>query len=95
MGILAFKAWKTDRTHGHINPLITFSTLIVGLTGFSRGISAIHMRYRKERSPTTSAMLYMSGQLLGAGLAGGVLRGAFGADRSIESVTSRLSVSRL
>ncbi|CAD6565772.1 MAG: hypothetical protein ASARMPREDX12_006764 [Alectoria sarmentosa] len=51
---------------GHINPLITFSTMIVGLTGFSR------------------AILYMSGQLLGAGLAGGVLRGAFGVDRSIE-----------
>ena len=26
---------------GHINPLITFSTMVVGLTGFSRGISAI------------------------------------------------------
>ena len=33
-------------------------------------------------------MLYLSGQLLGAGLAGGVLRGAFGAERSVESVTS-------
>ncbi|KAM0793955.1 aquaporin-like protein [Usnea florida] len=51
---------------GHINPTITFSTMIVGLTGFSR------------------AILYMGGQLLGAGLAGGVLRGAFGAERAIE-----------
>lgn len=33
----------------------------------------------------------MSGQLLGAGLAGGVLRGAFGPDRSIESATSKPS----
>ena len=33
----------------------------------------------------------MSGQLLGAGLAGGVLRGAFGGERSIESVTCKLS----
>ena len=35
-------------------------------------------------------MLYMTGQLLGAGLAGGVLRGAFGAERSIESVLTSL-----
>ena len=32
----------------------------------------------------------MSGQLLGAGLAGGVLLGAFGAERSIESVMTNL-----
>lgn len=49
---------------------------------------------RMERSPIHSAMLYLSGQLLGAGLAGGVLRGAFGAARSIESVICKLFVSR-
>lgn len=51
---------------GHINPLITFSTLITGLTGFSRGI------------------LYMVAQTIGAALAGGTLRGSFGAERAIE-----------
>lgn len=51
---------------GHINPLITFSTMIVGLTGFSRGI------------------LYLTGQTIGAALAGGVLHGVFGAERAVE-----------
>ncbi len=37
----------------------------------------------------------MSGQLLGAGLSGGVLRGAFGAARSIESVASKFLVPQL
>ena len=50
---------------GHINPLITFATMITGLTGFSRGI------------------LYLTGQLIGAGLAGGILRGCFGPQRSV------------
>lgn len=36
----------------------------------------------------------MSGQILGAGLAGGVLRGAFGAERSIEPVLPKFSASR-
>lgn len=47
-----------------------------------------HSSHWKEYSLYFSAILYMSGQLLGAGLAGGVLRGAFGAERSIESVMS-------
>ena len=51
---------------GHINPLITFATLITGLTPFSRGI------------------LYMLAQTLGAGVAGGVLRGVFGEARSVQ-----------
>ena len=51
---------------GHINPLITFSTLITGLTGFSRGI------------------LYMVAQTIGAALAGGTLRGSFGAERAMQ-----------
>ena len=51
---------------GHINPLITFSTMITGLTGFSRGI------------------LYMMAQTIGAALAGGTLRGSFGAGRAIQ-----------
>ncbi len=51
---------------GHINPLITFATMITGLTPFSRGI------------------LYMLGQLIGAGTAGGILRGILGATRSVQ-----------
>jgi len=50
---------------GHINPLITFSTMLCGLTGFARGI------------------LYLIGQTIGAALAGGILRGVFGAQKSI------------
>lgn len=49
----------------------------------------------KGMSLTVSGILYLSGQLLGAGLAGGVLRGAFGADRSIESAIIKLSASHL
>ena len=51
---------------GHINPIISFSTMITGLTGFSRGI------------------LYMTAQTIGAGVAGGALRGSFGAERALE-----------
>ena len=51
---------------GHINPLITFATMITGLTPFSRGI------------------LYMLAQTLGAGVAGGVLRGVFGKARALQ-----------
>ena len=51
---------------GHINPLITFSTMLCGLTGFARG------------------MLYLIGQTIGAAVAGGILRGIFGAERAIE-----------
>ena len=51
---------------GHINPLITFSTMLCGLTSFAR------------------AVLYLIGQTIGAGLAGGILRGVFGPERSIE-----------
>ena len=49
---------------GHINPLITFATMITGLTSCPRGI------------------LYMLGQLIGAGIAGGILLGIFGTSRS-------------
>ena len=51
---------------GHINPLITFSTMLCGLTSFAR------------------AVLYLTGQTIGAALAGGILRGFFGGERSIE-----------
>ena len=51
---------------GHINSLITFATMLCGLTGFSRGI------------------LYMAAQTIGAALAGGILRGVFGPERSVE-----------
>ena len=51
---------------GHINPLITFATMVCGLTGFSRGI------------------LYLTGQTVGAALAGGILRGIFGLKRAAE-----------
>ena len=52
---------------GHINPLITFATMVTGLTPFSRGV------------------LYMIAQLIGAGTAGGILRGILGAARSAQS----------
>ncbi|KAL9080320.1 MAG: hypothetical protein Q9157_000907 [Trypethelium eluteriae] len=45
---------------GHINPAISFSTFLTGLTTLSR------------------AVCYMMGQLVGAGLAGGLLRGSLG-----------------
>lgn len=50
---------------GHINPIITFTTMLTGLTGFARG------------------MLYMVAQLIGAGVAGGLIRGSFGKDLTI------------
>ncbi|KAL9096318.1 MAG: hypothetical protein Q9165_001315, partial [Trypethelium subeluteriae] len=45
---------------GHINPVISFSTFLTGLTTLPR------------------AVWYMVGQLVGAGLAGGLLRGSLG-----------------
>ncbi|KAM3076731.1 hypothetical protein ACMFMG_007530 [Clarireedia jacksonii] len=48
---------------GHINPIITFATLLAGLTGFPR------------------AVLYLIGQIAGAALAGGLIRGSLGAER--------------
>ncbi|KAI9647871.1 hypothetical protein NHQ30_004259 [Ciborinia camelliae] len=50
---------------GHLNPIITFATIITGLTGFSRG------------------MLYMIGQTTGAALAGGLIRGSLGEQRTL------------
>lgn len=45
---------------GHVNPLITFSTVTTGLTAFPRGA------------------LYIICQTIGAGIAGGLIRGSFG-----------------
>lgn len=45
---------------GHVNPLITFTTVTTALTGFSRGF------------------LYVVGQVLGAAVGGGLIRGSFG-----------------
>ncbi|KAM3075009.1 hypothetical protein ACMFMF_005692 [Clarireedia jacksonii] len=53
---------------GHINPIITFATLLAGLTGFPR------------------AVLYLIGQIAGAALAGGLIRGSLGAERIAASV---------
>ncbi|KAF7916097.1 hypothetical protein BELL_0341g00080 [Botrytis elliptica] len=50
---------------GHMNPIITFATVITGLTGFPRG------------------MLYMIGQTTGAALAGGLIRGSLGDQRTL------------
>lgn len=50
---------------GHMNPIITFATVITGLTGFSRGV------------------LYMIGQTTGAALAGGLIRGSLGEQRTL------------
>lgn len=47
-------------TGGHLNPLITFSTLLTGLSGFSRSV------------------LYILAQVIGASVAGGMIRGSFG-----------------
>ncbi|PQE05696.1 hypothetical protein CJF31_00004422 [Rutstroemia sp. NJR-2017a BVV2] len=49
---------------GHINPIITFATLLTGLTRFSR------------------AVLYLIGQIAGAALAGGLIRGSLGEERT-------------
>ncbi|MCJ1227958.1 hypothetical protein MMC12_004617 [Toensbergia leucococca] len=45
---------------GHVNPLITFTTMLAGLIEFPR------------------AILYMIGQMSGAAVAGGLIRGSFG-----------------
>ncbi|THV46661.1 hypothetical protein BGAL_0369g00080 [Botrytis galanthina] len=50
---------------GHMNPIITFATVITGLTGFPRG------------------MLYIIGQTTGAALAGGLIRGSLGDQRTL------------
>ncbi|KAJ8067544.1 hypothetical protein OCU04_004885 [Sclerotinia nivalis] len=50
---------------GHLNPIITFATIITGLTGFSRGV------------------LYMIGQTTRAALAGGLIRGSLGVQRTL------------
>ncbi|TEY45778.1 hypothetical protein BOTCAL_0329g00090 [Botryotinia calthae] len=50
---------------GHMNPIITFATVITGLTGFPRGV------------------LYMIGQTTGAALAGGLIRGSLGEQRTL------------
>jgi len=68
-----------------VNPTITFATMITGLTGFSRGnwssISAFYHGTIVDQRVT--GILYMLGQLLGSAIAGGVLRGSFGRERSI------------
>jgi len=43
-----------------VNPLITLTTMLGGLTGFARGV------------------LYLVAQTIGAGVAGGLIRGSFG-----------------
>jgi len=53
---------------GHVNPIITFTTMTTGLTGFSRGIS------------------YMIAQIVGAALAGGLIRGSFGHDLTLQYI---------
>ena len=45
---------------GHLNPTISFSTFLAGMTTLPR------------------AVLYMAGQTVGAGLAGGLIRGSLG-----------------
>lgn len=50
---------------GHVNSLITFTTVTAGLTSFSRGI------------------LYLVGQLVGAALAGALIRGSLGREQTI------------
>ncbi|TGO87531.1 hypothetical protein BPOR_0220g00090 [Botrytis porri] len=50
---------------GHMNPIITFATVITGLTGFPRGL------------------LYLIGQTTGAALAGGLIRGSLGEQRTL------------
>ncbi|KAK0642857.1 aquaporin-like protein [Cercophora newfieldiana] len=50
---------------GHVNPMITFSTLLTGLC------------------PLPRAIIYMSAQILGAAVGGGLLIGVLGQERAI------------
>ncbi|KAK5661082.1 hypothetical protein OQA88_10972 [Cercophora sp. LCS_1] len=51
---------------GHLNPLISFSTMLTGIC------------------PLPRAVLYICGQTLGACIAGGVLTGVWGRERSVQ-----------
>ncbi len=76
------------------DPTITFSRVTLDLTSFSRGSRTSSQKTLETCSPTHLALMYRGGQFIGAGLAGGVFRGAFGVERSIESMMSKQS-SRL
>lgn len=72
---------------GHLNPLITYSTVLTGLSGFARGnqpwpfglplTTSIHAKPRP-------GLLYIAAQTMGAALTGGILRGVFGPERAVE-----------
>ena len=75
---------------GHVNPTITFATMVTGLTGFSRGTglgdSAVMVGV--DADGLFAGILYLIGQLAGAALAGGLLRGSFGEERSVKYASS-------
>lgn len=71
---------------GHVNPTITFATMVTGHTGFSRG-RLKHTQGKQgciEKLIEPLGILYLVGQTIGAAVAGGILRGVFGHERSIE-----------
>lgn len=57
---------------GHINPVITFSTILCGICPVSRGEHVAKFRTDPK------GVLYMICQVIGAALAGGILRGVWG-----------------
>lgn len=76
---------------GHVNPTITFATMITGLTGLARGITAPFEQWQGDTDHHyLSAVLYLIFQTIGAGIAGGLLRGSFGTiEKSIKYVSGK------
>lgn len=72
---------------GHLNPTITFATMITGLTGLARGITAPCAQWQGDTDHHLPGVLYLIFQVIGAGIAGGLLRGSFGTvEKSIEYI---------
>lgn len=71
---------------GHVNPTITFATMITGLTGLARGITAQFTQLQEDTDHQyLPGVLYLIFQTIGAGIAGGLLRGSFGTiEKSIK-----------
>lgn len=72
---------------GHVNPTITFATMITGLTGLARGITTPVRNGKEILIIIIPGVLYLIFQIIGAGIAGGLLRGSFGTvEKSIEYI---------
>lgn len=74
---------------GHVNPTITFATMITGLTGLARGITAPFAQWQGDTDHHyLSGVLYLIFQTIGAGIAGVLLRGSFGTiEKSVKYVS--------